>query len=91
MSGNDKIFAISALGSDSLDVSLKCDPDESIALRSEFAGITPGYHLNKKHWIAIPLDCSVADDLVEQLVGGVVLFAAVAGATMLARDALVVE
>lgn len=63
-SGNDKIFAISALGSDSLDVSLKCDPEEGIALRSEFAGITPGYHLNTKHWITIRLDCSVADALV---------------------------
>lgn len=73
-SRNAKIFAISALGSDSLDVSLKCDREESIALRSEFAGITPGYHLNKKHWITIRLDGSVADDLVEQLVGGVVLF-----------------
>lgn len=67
-SGNDKIFAISALGSDVLDVSLKCDPEESIALRSEFAGITPGYHLNKRHWITVRLDDSVADDLVEQLI-----------------------
>ncbi len=67
-SSNDRIFAISALGSDSLDVSLKCEPEESIALRSEFAGITPGYHLNKKHWITIRLDGSVADELVEQLI-----------------------
>jgi predicted DNA-binding protein (MmcQ/YjbR family) len=67
-SGNDKIFAISTLGSDSLDVTLKCDPEESIALRSEFAAITPGYHLNKKHWITIRLDGSVADELVEQLI-----------------------
>jgi predicted DNA-binding protein (MmcQ/YjbR family) len=67
-SGNDKIFAISALGSDSLDVSLKCDPEESIALRSECAAITPGYHLNKKHWITIQLDGSLPDDLVEQLI-----------------------
>jgi predicted DNA-binding protein (MmcQ/YjbR family) len=67
-SGNEKIFAISALDSGSLDVTLKCDPEESIALRSEFAAIIPGYHLNKKHWITIRLDGSVADDLVEQLI-----------------------
>ncbi|CAN5522463.1 MmcQ/YjbR family DNA-binding protein [soil metagenome] len=67
-SGNDKIFAISALGSETLDVTLKCDPEESIALRSEFPAIIPGYHLNKKHWITIALDGSVPDDLVEQLI-----------------------
>ncbi|MET4704711.1 putative DNA-binding protein (MmcQ/YjbR family) [Frigoribacterium sp. UYMn621] len=67
-SGNGKIFALSALSSDSFDVTLKCDPEESIALRAEFAAIIPGYHLNKKHWITIRLDGSVEDDLVEQLI-----------------------
>jgi predicted DNA-binding protein (MmcQ/YjbR family) len=67
-SGNDKIFAISALGSETLDVTLKCDPEESIALRGEFTAIIPGYHVNKKHWITIVLDGSVPDDLVEQLI-----------------------
>jgi predicted DNA-binding protein (MmcQ/YjbR family) len=46
----------------------KTDPEESIALRAEFAAIIPGYHLNKKHWITIRLDGSVEDDLVEQLI-----------------------
>jgi len=68
-SGNGKIFAISALEGDPLTVSLKCDPEESRALRAQFPGhITPGYHLNKKHWITVVLDGSVSDELVEQLV-----------------------
>jgi predicted DNA-binding protein (MmcQ/YjbR family) len=66
-SGNDKIFAISALGAERLTVSLKCDPEESMALRTEFAQITPGYHLNKRHWITVRLDGGVPDELVEQL------------------------
>lgn len=68
-SGNGKIFALSALSSVPLTVSLKCDPEDSRALREEFPGsITPGYHLNKKHWITVVLDGSVEDALVEQLV-----------------------
>lgn len=64
---NAKIFALSDLTGEALSVSLKCDPEESRALRAEFAEITPGYHLNKKHWVTIVLDGAVPDDLVEQL------------------------
>jgi predicted DNA-binding protein (MmcQ/YjbR family) len=67
-SGNGKIFALTALEHEPLAVSLKCDPEESRALREEFPEqITPGYHLNKKHWITIVLGGDVEDDLVEQL------------------------
>lgn len=69
-SGNDKIFALSVLDAQPLQVSVKCDPEDSIALRAEFAEITTGYHLNKKHWITIVVDGSVPGDLVEQLVRG---------------------
>ncbi|WP_233563696.1 MmcQ/YjbR family DNA-binding protein [Cryobacterium tepidiphilum] len=67
-SGNGKIFALSALDREPLAVSLKCDPEDSKALREEFPGhITPGYHLNKKHWITVVLDGTVDDALVKQL------------------------
>ncbi|TXN31942.1 MmcQ/YjbR family DNA-binding protein [Lacisediminihabitans profunda] len=66
-SGNDKIFAISALGDEPLSVTLKCDPEESIALRTEFAQITPGYHMNKRHWVTVRLEGGIPDELVEQL------------------------
>lgn len=69
-SGNGKIFALSALGGHPLSVSLKCDPEESLALQAEFPQVTPGYHLNKRHWITIVLDGQVPDALVEQLVRG---------------------
>ncbi|TQL47152.1 putative DNA-binding protein (MmcQ/YjbR family) [Homoserinimonas aerilata] len=67
-SGNGKIFALSALDAEPFSVSLKCDPEESLALRAEFAQITPGYHLNKKHWVTVALDGGVPDELVEQLI-----------------------
>jgi len=67
-SGNGKIFALSALGASPFTVSLKCDPEESVALRQQYPGIVPGYHLNKKHWVTVALhDTDVPDDLVEQL------------------------
>lgn len=69
-SGNGKIFALTSLGEEPLSVSLKCDPDDSVALREEFPEITPGYHLNKKHWVSIRLDGGVPEELVEALIRG---------------------
>ena len=69
-SGNGKIFALSAMTDAPLTVSLKVDPEDSIALRAEFPQITPGYHLNKRHWITILINGAVPDDLVEDLLRG---------------------
>lgn len=73
-SGNGKIFALSSLAGHPLSVSVKCDPEDARALREEFAAITPGYHLNKKHWITVVLEGQDAgrpsDELVEQLLRG---------------------
>jgi predicted DNA-binding protein (MmcQ/YjbR family) len=69
-SGNGKVFALAPLAADPISLSLKCDPEDSISLREEFAAITPGYHLNKKHWVTIVLDGSVPDELVQQLISG---------------------
>jgi predicted DNA-binding protein (MmcQ/YjbR family) len=69
-SGNGKIFALTALAASPLTVALKVDPEDSVALRAEFPQITPGYHLNKKHWISIDLSDGVPDDLVENLLRG---------------------
>lgn len=37
-------------------ISLKCDPILSGNLRGQYPDITPGYHLNKEHWITVRLD-----------------------------------
>jgi len=63
-----KIFAISRLAATPLRVSLKCDPELAVQLRVTHAAITPGYHLNKRHWNTVVLDGSVPDDLVRQLI-----------------------
>ena len=63
-----KIFAISALGASPLEVSLKCDPVLAELLRDGNAGVRPGYHLNKRHWITVTLGSDVPDEQVRQLV-----------------------
>ncbi|MCG2802971.1 MAG: MmcQ/YjbR family DNA-binding protein [Cellulomonas sp.] len=57
-------------------VSLKCDPYWGRTLRHEHPSITPGYHLNKQHWITVDLalgftatgPSALSDDLVADLV-----------------------
>ena len=63
-----KMFALSALRATPLRVSLKCDPDLAVTLRMNHVAITPGYHLNKRHWNTVLLDGSVPDRLVREMV-----------------------
>lgn len=64
---NNKIFALSTLTHTPLTMSVKCDPEDSLALQSAYREITPGYHLNKRHWISVALDGGVPVDLIHQL------------------------
>ena len=63
-----KMFAISALEREPLEVSVKCEPELAVELRNSYAAIRPGYHLNKRHWNTITLDGSISDQLVRDLV-----------------------
>nr|WSS66260.1 MmcQ/YjbR family DNA-binding protein [Streptomyces sp. NBC_01177] len=49
-------------------VILKADPGEALALREHNSHITPGYHMNKKHWITLEGGDGVDEDLVGELV-----------------------
>jgi predicted DNA-binding protein (MmcQ/YjbR family) len=62
-----KMFALSALESRPLRVSIKCEPDLAEGLRATYPAIQPGYHLNKRHWVTITLDGSVDDETVFEL------------------------
>ncbi|MBL7981729.1 MAG: MmcQ/YjbR family DNA-binding protein [Flavobacteriales bacterium] len=48
-------------------VNLKCDPERAVELRERHAGITPGYHMNKRHWNTVLTDGSVPDRLLLEL------------------------
>ena len=49
-------------------VNLKAEPLDSEALRSTHQDITPGWHMNKKHWITVrpggTVDAMLFDELV---------------------------
>jgi len=55
-----KIFALVNLGGD-LSINLKCEPGYAIELRESYPSVTPGYHMNKKHWNTVQIDGSVPD------------------------------
>ena len=61
-----KMFALVGLDNDPLSVNLKCDPENAIALREEYACVLPGYHMSKTNWNTVILDGSVSDKLVMQ-------------------------
>jgi len=63
-----KMFALSALGEDSLRVSVKCEPALAEALRAAHASVLPGYHLNKRHWNTLVLDGSLTDAVLRDMV-----------------------
>jgi predicted DNA-binding protein (MmcQ/YjbR family) len=63
-----KMFALTVPDDFPPRVNLKCDPDRAEVLRDEHEGITPGYHMNKRHWNTVTLDGSVPATLVRELI-----------------------
>ncbi|MDS1270322.1 MmcQ/YjbR family DNA-binding protein [Lipingzhangella sp. LS1_29] len=49
-------------------VTLKCDPERALVLRTTYSAVRPGYHMNKRHWNTIDLDGTVPDDELLDLV-----------------------
>lgn len=49
-------------------VIIKADPEESKALRESYEDITPGYHMNKTHWITLNPGGTIDQKLVQELV-----------------------
>jgi predicted DNA-binding protein (MmcQ/YjbR family) len=63
-----EMFALSALESRPLKVSVKCEPELARALRTSYAAVAPGYHLNKRHWNTVTVDGTLPDKLVRDMV-----------------------
>ncbi|MBC8180898.1 MmcQ/YjbR family DNA-binding protein [candidate division KSB1 bacterium] len=63
-----KIFAIVAWQKSPLSISLKCEPNHAMALRTMFPAVKPGYHLNKEHWNTVTLDGSLPDEEILEMI-----------------------
>lgn len=62
-----KLFAILIPGNPAR-LNLKCDPQQALILREQYAAILPGYHMNKRHWNTLLLDGSLPNGLTEHLI-----------------------
>ncbi len=62
-----KMFALTDV-EEFVSINLKCNPERSVELREQFDGITPGYHMNKKHWNTVLTDGSVPENLLVELI-----------------------
>ncbi|GAA1408447.1 DNA-binding protein [Glutamicibacter uratoxydans] len=62
-----KMFALLMVLHGELVLNLKCEPALADQQRSTYSQITPGYHMNKKHWnsIRVGLDEQTMRELVE--------------------------
>ncbi len=60
-----KIFLMASLDGE-LSLNLKCDPEKATEWREEFPCVTPGYHMNKKHWNTVIVDGTVSDRQVRE-------------------------
>lgn len=62
-----KMFAL-VPDADPLQMNLKCDPDEALVLREMYTAITPGYHMNKKHWNTVVVDGSLPKSELQNMI-----------------------
>lgn len=64
-----RMFALVAPDAAPPVLSLKCDPDDALALRATYPdAVRPGYHLNKRHWNSVTLDGTVPQDVIADMI-----------------------
>jgi len=63
-----KIFALAALDEMPTIVNLKCDPDLALDLRDRYEQVTPGYHMNKRHWNSVEIEGGIPDAALRKMI-----------------------
>ena len=53
---------------DGLCVNLKSEPFKADFLRTIYKGVTPGFHMNKVHWITVRISSDVPDEEILNLI-----------------------
>ncbi|MFF2486140.1 MmcQ/YjbR family DNA-binding protein [Microbacterium sp. NPDC058062] len=66
----DKVFMLQTEVTGEPLVILKAEPSDARALRQVYDEITPGYHMNKRHWITLHAGEHLEPDMVDDLVTG---------------------
>lgn len=65
---NHKIFAAVYQHQGGVWMNLKAEPLAGDFWRQQYPAIVPAYHMNKKHWISVILDGSLADEIILTLI-----------------------
>lgn len=63
-----KMFMLHVEVAGERQVVLKALPSDSMALREAHEDITPGYHMNKRHWVSLHPGGTLTPGMVEELV-----------------------
>lgn len=63
-----KMFALIPVDANPPTINLKCDPALAEMLRQTYPTVTPGYHMNKRHWNTVMVDGSIPDDEVLEMI-----------------------
>jgi predicted DNA-binding protein (MmcQ/YjbR family) len=62
-----KMFALVSQEEDVPRVTLKCAPEDAATLTGQFKSVSPGYYMNKKHWVTISLTGELSQDMLISL------------------------
>lgn len=60
-----KMFCLANLEGD-LRINIKNTPEKIIALREEYQAVSPGYHMNKKHWNTVRIDGTIKKEIIQE-------------------------
>jgi predicted DNA-binding protein (MmcQ/YjbR family) len=63
-----KMFALASLDEVPTRANLKCDPDLALDLRDRYEQVTPGYHMNKKHWNTVEIETGMPDAELRKMI-----------------------
>ena len=63
-----KMFLLTDINSQEPKINLKCNPELAILLRENYTAVSPGYHMNKKHWNTICLNKDLPSEKIYELI-----------------------
>lgn len=61
-----KWFMLMQLNAPEPRVAVKCDPDVAMELRSQYKGVEPAYHMNKRMWNDLYLERDLDDATIKK-------------------------
>jgi len=64
----NKMFALVGINNNPLRINLKATPDDCLAYRDIYQCVTPGYHMNKKHWNTVVIDGEMPQEILEDMI-----------------------